>query len=226
MTFRRALAPFVAAALAATGLLAIPTAGATATPTFQAFSTQQTAEALLAAKGKKCQKKKHKKTKKCKKKNKKSPLPPPPPPSPPPLFTAPGVDRTGNEAWEAIKGYFANSTVTDCVAGWPNCAVETRYGYFESGTHWYCRLTPNSGSDIKSVGTIQEIVGAGQKADGSWAVSFRMDSYGDTVHYTVRVAANASATVEYWGPGVNTGGPPSDVTTGLTWMRGAKDCSY
>jgi len=62
MTFRRVLAPFVAAALAATGLLAIPTAGATATPTFQAFSTQQTAEALLAVKGKKC-KKKHKKTK-------------------------------------------------------------------------------------------------------------------------------------------------------------------
>ena len=68
-------------------------------------------------------------------------------PGTPPLFTAPGTDSTGNAAWEAVKGYFANSTLTDCPAGWPNCAVEQRYGYFENGTTWYCRLTSTSGSD-------------------------------------------------------------------------------
>lgn len=155
-----------------------------------------------------------------------APTPPPPPPTPPPLFVAPGVDRTGNEAWEAVKGYFANSTVTNCPAGWPNCAVEERYGYFENGTHWYCRLTPNSGSDIRSVGSIQQIVGAEQKADGAWGVSFALDSYGDTVYYSVRVAADGSANVQYWGPGADTNGPPTSSNTGMVWMRGAKDCSY
>jgi hypothetical protein len=32
--------------------------------------------------------------------------------------------------------------------------------------------------------------------------------------------------MQYWGPGVDPAGPPSDVTTGLVWTRGAKDCSY
>lgn len=145
---------------------------------------------------------------------------------PAPLFTAPGVDSTGTTAWEAVKGYFANSTLTDCPAGWPNCSVEQRYGIFADGTHWYCRLTPNSGSDIRSVGSIQQILGAEQKADGAWAVSFSLSSYGNTTVYTARVAADGSAAVQYWGPGVSTSGPPSDVTTGLIWMRGAKDCSY
>lgn len=143
-----------------------------------------------------------------------------------PLFAAPGVDSTGNAAWEAVKGYFADSTLTDCPAGWPNCAVEQRYGYFQDGTHWYCRLTPTSGSDIRSVGSILQIIGAEQKADGAWGVSFALNSYGDTVHYSVRVAADGTGSVQYWGPGYATSGPPSDVTTGLVWMRGAKDCSY
>ena len=143
-----------------------------------------------------------------------------------PLFAAPGVDRIGSEAWDAIKGYFADSTLTDCVAGWPNCPVETRYGFFGDGTQWYCRPTPVSGSDIRSVGAIQQVLGAEQKADGAWAVYYQMNSYGDTVHYQVRVAANGTGSVEYWGPGVTPGGPTTDVTTGLRWLRGAKDCSY
>lgn len=154
------------------------------------------------------------------------PPPPPPPVTPPPLFVAPGVDRTGNEAWDAVKGYFANSTVTNCPAAWPNCAVEERYGYFENGTHWYCRLTPNSGSDIKSVGSIQQIIGAEQKADGAWAVSYELLTYGYTKYYTVRVAADGSAIVQYWDTGTDVNGPPTSVNTGMTWMRGAKDCSY
>ncbi|MEZ5186582.1 MAG: hypothetical protein R2720_12625 [Candidatus Nanopelagicales bacterium] len=57
-------------------------------------------------------------------------------------------------------------------------------------------------------------------------MSYRADSYGNTVYYTVRVAADTSSAVQYWGPGVWTGGSPSEVYTGLKWMRGAKDCSY
>ncbi len=143
-----------------------------------------------------------------------------------PLFVAPGVDSTGNAAWEAVKGYFANSTLTDCPAGWPNCPVEQRYGFFENGTTWYCRLTNNAGSDIRSQATITGIVGAEQKADGSWAVSYQDESYGYNHYYTVRVAANGAGTVQYWASGADPNGPPSEVYTGLQWMRGAKDCSY
>ncbi|MEI2784951.1 MAG: hypothetical protein V9E82_04510 [Candidatus Nanopelagicales bacterium] len=148
-------------------------------------------------------------------------------PGTPPLFTAPGTDSTGNAAWEAVKGYFANSTLTDCPAGWPNCAVEQRYGYFENGTTWYCRLTSTSGSDIRSQATITEILGAEQKADGSWAVSYRDEAYGYPHTYTVRVAANGAGTVQYWASGVDPNtNAPTEVYTGLQWMRGAKDCSY
>ncbi len=144
-----------------------------------------------------------------------------------PLFAAPGVDREGDPAYQAVKEYFLNSTLTDCPAGWGvGCSVEQRYGIFGDGTQWYCRLTPNSGSDIRSVGTITQILYTAQKADGAWRVDYAMNSYGDTVYYSVNVAANGSAAVLYWGPGVNPGGPASDQTSGLTWMRGAKDCSY
>lgn len=159
-----------------------------------------------------------------------NPNPNPQPPGPAPaqtLFAVPGVDRTGNDAYEAVKGYFANSMLTDCPAGWGvGCSVEERYSVFADGTHWYCRLTPTAGSDIRSVGTITRIVGAEQKADGAWAVSFEMDSYGNTVYYTVRVDASGAGAIQHWGPGVSPNGAPSEVKTGLTWIRGAKDCSY
>jgi len=154
------------------------------------------------------------------------PTPAPPAPTNQPLFVAPGVDRVGNEAWEAVKGYFANSTLTDCPAGWPNCPVEQRFGFFENGTTWYCRLTNSAGSDIRSQASIVGIVGAEQKADGAWAVSYQDEAYGYYHYYTVRVAANGSGTVQYWASGVDPNGPPSEVYSGLQWMRGAKDCSY
>lgn len=152
--------------------------------------------------------------------------PPPGGGAPAPLFTAPGVDSTGNPAWEAVKGYFYNSTLTDCPAGWPNCPVEERYGIFADNTQWYCRLTLNSQSDIRSVSTLVGLVGAEQKADGSWGVSYQVNSYDNLHQYTVRVAANGSAIVQWWGSGADFSGPPSEVKTGLQWMRGAKDCSY
>lgn len=155
-----------------------------------------------------------------------TPTPVPPGGGTQPLFTAPGVDRVGSEAWEAVKGYFADSTLTDCPAGWPNCPVEQRYGFFESGTTWYCRLGNTSGPDIRSQATVVAIVGAEQKADGAWAVSYQDEAYGYYHYYTVRVAANGAGTVQYWASGADPNGPPSEVYTGLIWMRGAKDCSY
>jgi len=144
-----------------------------------------------------------------------------------PLFAAPGVDRDGDPAYQAVKEYFLNSTLTDCPAGWGvGCSVEQRYGIFADGTQWYCWLTPNSGSDKKSVGTILQILYAAQKADGAWRVDYAMNSYGDLVYYSVNVAANGAANVLYWGPGADPNGAPSDQTSGLVWMRGAKDCSY
>lgn len=154
------------------------------------------------------------------------------PPAPPsgggaaPLFTAPGVDSTGTAAWDAVKGYFSNSTLTDCPAGWPNCSVEERYGIFENGTQWYCRLTPTAQSDIRSVSNIVKVIGAEQKADGSWGVSYQVNSYDNLHQYTVRVAANGAAVVQWWGSGADFSGPPNEVKSGLVWMRGAKDCSY
>ncbi len=148
-------------------------------------------------------------------------------PTPTPLFTAPGVDSSGPAAFAAIKDYLANSTLTDCPAGWPNCPVEQRFGFFADNTTWYCRLTNTSDSDIRSTATIIETIGAEQKADGSWAVSYKDLGYGYTHHYTVRVAADGSATVQYWASGVDPySSAPSEVYTGLQWQRGAKDCSY
>ncbi|MCU0298637.1 MAG: hypothetical protein MUF33_08985 [Candidatus Nanopelagicales bacterium] len=166
-----------------------------------------------------------------------NPMPPPAPgpgpnpapgPGTQPLFAAPGADRSGQVAYDAIKGYFADSTLSDCAdpRGWPYCQVEQRYGFFESGTQWYCRLTPNSGSDIKSVANITQLLYAEQKADGAWRVDYSANSYGNTVYYSVNVAANGSAVVNYWASGANTSGPPSEQYAGLMWQRGAKDCSY
>lgn len=143
-----------------------------------------------------------------------------------PLFPAPGVDSTGDPAWNAVKGFFLNSTWTDCPTGWPNCPVEQRYGVFENGTQWYCRLTNTSDADIRSVSTIIKPIGAEQKADGSWGVSYLVNSYENLHQYTVRVAANGSTIVQWWGSGADFGGPPTEVYSGLQWMRGAKDCSY
>lgn len=143
------------------------------------------------------------------------------------LFPAPGVDREGSEAWEAVKGYFADSTMTDCPAGWPNCAVEYRFSVANDSTHWFCRLTNSAGSDIRSVGRVLSILGAAQKADGSWGVSFQLDSYGNTTTYTHFVNANGIGYVQYWGPGIDPNvNPPSEEYPNLTWIRGAKDCSY
>ena len=145
-----------------------------------------------------------------------------------PLFTPPGRDLTGNEAAQAIVPYLSNSTFTDCVPGWPNCAVENRYGHFASGEMFYCRLTNTSGSDIVNAGHPFQIVGADMKADGSWGVTLRVVSYGDAItYYTWQVSTTGVAYANYWGPGLTPGvDSPSQSIGPLQWVRGARNCSY
>ena len=95
------------------------------------------------------------------------------------------------------------------------------------GTMYCCRLTPNSGSDILNSGHAFQIIGADQKADGSWAVTLKVVSYGDALtYYTWSVTTTGSATGLYWGPGLDpTSDPASEQIGPLTWVRGARDCS-
>lgn len=144
-----------------------------------------------------------------------------------PLFAAPGVDRIGLDAWNAISGYLLNSTFTDCVQGWPNCAVEYRYGHFPNYTMASCRLTSTSGSDIINGLKPFTVIGAEQKADGSWGVSYEED-YGDGQQrfYSWYVGTDGRVFGRYWfasNPNVD---PPTEEITGLVWVRGARDCSY
>ena len=139
-----------------------------------------------------------------------------------PPFAAPGVDREGEQAWEAIKGYFLDSTFTNCPAGWPSCFSEERYGHFANFSQAYCRLTSAEGPDIINPPKAIYVSGAEQKADGSWGVSYDLD-YGDNVprQYLWRVAADGSVEGLY-----SYNGGPAEPITGLVWMRGAKDCRY
>lgn len=145
-----------------------------------------------------------------------------------PPFAPPGHDITGTEAANAILPFLANSSFTDCVAGWPTCAVEERYGHFASGTMYYCRLTSTSGSDIINAGHAFQIIGADQRADGAWAVTLKVLSYGDALtYYTWTVTAAGVATGLYWGPGSNPSTDAASQRVGpLQWVRGARDCSY
>ncbi|MDA0180854.1 hypothetical protein OJ997_11165 [Solirubrobacter phytolaccae] len=153
--------------------------------------------------------------------------PAPTPAAPTTLFPPPAAATTGNQAFEEIKTYLADSRFTDCPASWPNCAVEERYSHFADGSHYYCRLTPTSGSDIRSVGEISQISGAEHGADGSWGVEYYLSSYGNTVFYSWSVSNQGVAYGRYWGPGRSPqSGPPNQQFGPLQWVRGAKDCSY
>lgn len=144
-----------------------------------------------------------------------------------PPFAPPGRDLTGTEAANKILPFLANSTFTDCVTGWPTCAVEERYGHFADATLFYCRLTSSSGSDIINGAAPFQIIGADQKADGSWAVTTQIASYGNTTYYTWTVSTTGVTTGLYWGPGsdprVNA---PTQSVGPLQWVRGARNCSY
>jgi len=149
----------------------------------------------------------------------------PPAPAPQALFPAPGVDQIGNPAWEAIKGYFLDSTFTSCPSAWPNCFSEERYGHFANLTQVYCRLTSAPGADITNYPRPMEILGAEQKADGSWGVSYYYE-YGGAHIVTWYVQTDGSVTGREWYRTDPRYDPPTYEYSGLVWIRGAKDCSY
>lgn len=145
-----------------------------------------------------------------------------------PLFAPPGRDLTGQEALNSIKGYIANSRFTDCVAGWPNCSVEQRYSFCPNGVGAaYRRLTPTSGADINSFYSIVEVIGAEQKADGSFGFQVKVqlgtsDSY---YVYLWRVSTAGVATGTYWAQGRDprNGDAPDEQLGPLQYARGVGD---
>ena len=143
------------------------------------------------------------------------------------LFAAPGVDRSGQEALDAVLPYLGNSRMTDCGPGWPACAVEYRYAFASDGTIAYCRLQSVSGSDVKSYYDLVQFIGANQYADGSWGVSAKIqyrDGSNNPATMTVQVAADGNGRVLYWSPGADPNVDAPQVTDGLHWYRGYKDC--
>ncbi|MBU6337954.1 MAG: hypothetical protein KGR19_09110 [Acidobacteria bacterium] len=144
-----------------------------------------------------------------------------------PLFTPPGRDLSGQEAADRIVPYLENASFTDCVPGWPSCAVETRYGFFSNATMFYCRLTNSSGSDIINAGHPFQIIGAEMKANGAWGVSLQVQSYASTVYYNWEVSTTGVVYGAYWGPGADPRSQPATQSIGpLQWVRGARNCSY
>lgn len=144
------------------------------------------------------------------------------------LFPAPGVERSGQEALDAIMPYLKDFRMTDCAQGWPACAVEYRYAFASDGTVAYCRLQNVSGGDIKSYYDVVRIIGAEQHADGSWGASaliqYRGFDYYNPATLTVQVSASGAGRVLYWSPGADPNVDAPEVTDGLHWYRGYRNC--
>ncbi|HEU5142433.1 MAG TPA: hypothetical protein VFU04_04665 [Solirubrobacterales bacterium] len=156
--------------------------------------------------------------KRCRKARKAAPKPgPAPSPGAQSLFEPPGRKLEGNDALPFLQRYLANSTFTDCPAGWPNCAVEERYSHFGDGSFYYCRLTPTSGSDIRSSQSYQ-VQNAVVEADGSWTFNEAVSGGG---FYEWRVATNGQVVGAY----SFEGGAPEQLGP-LQYVSGGRDCSY
>lgn len=152
------------------------------------------------------------------------PVTPPPttppvttPVTPPPLFEAPGSNLIGNDAFNHISRYFLNARFTDCPGLWPTCAVEQRYNHCSDFSWEYYRLTPVSGSDIKSFGSFQ-ITGAAANTDGSWGVEYLLTAYSQQSFYSWNVAANGTVTGAYWAPGNLPPNAPSESIGPMVWQ--------
>lgn len=207
------------------GALLVPAGGSAAGPDTAVVSKKG------KAKGKKCKKgyvpkavRKHgKKVRVCRKRpgKGKGGNPGPSPGSGGGLFEAPGRTLEGEEAKPFLQKYLANSTFTDCPAGWPNCAVEQRYSHASDGTFYYCRLTSTSGADINSVGEYG-VDNAKVEADGSWTFHEQVQAYGNTSEYEWHVVANGTVTGAYrFQPG-----SPIEQIGPLQYVSGARSCSY
>lgn len=170
--------------------------------------------------------KKGKKTKVCKPKKKKKKAAAPQGPQAPtaqPLFEAPGKQLNGEETKPFLQKYLANSTFTDCVAGWPSCGgFENRYSHSASGTFYQCWLRPTSGSDVKSVGEYG-FKDARVEPDGSWIFKELVYWY---EHYSLFEWSVSASGVVRGAQLSDSGGPPEQIGP-LQYVGGvAKDCSY
>jgi hypothetical protein len=138
------------------------------------------------------------------------------------LFAPPSMELVGEAAFNHFSRYFINSRFTDCVAGWPNCAVEERYNHCDAQGSWeYHRYTPTSGSDINSVGSLQ-VIGARAHLDGSWMVEYSVDAYSQTSYYHWDVSKAGNVTGRYWAPGADPQGPASQALGPLVWAQPAR----
>jgi hypothetical protein len=136
-----------------------------------------------------------------------------------PLFDPPGRRLEGQDAVPFLQRYLFDSTFTDCVPSWPNCAVEERYSHTGGGLFYYCRLTSTSGSDIINGGRAYQVQNVVVEADGSWTFNEVVDNYGNPSYYQWHVATNGTVTGAYQYNGVEQIGP-------LQYVSGSRDCTY
>ena len=140
----------------------------------------------------------------------------------PRLFDPPGRELIGTEAFDHFSKYFFDSRFTDCVAGWPFCAVEERYSHCNSTGAWQHHiLTPNPATDVHSSGNL-EVIYAEAHADGSWLVDYGVIAHGSKSYYHWEVLAGGVVTGRYWAPGTDPQGPPSEQLGLLTWAQPAR----
>ncbi|ADB49256.1 hypothetical protein [Conexibacter woesei] len=92
--------------------------------------------------------------------------------------------------------------------------------WYSSGSFWYCRLTPTSGSDIR-FSSEYTVLNAVVEADGSWAFDETVPSGGNPSYYEWHVATNGTVTGGYRSPGgdVQQLGP-------FQYVHQPADCSY
>lgn len=140
-----------------------------------------------------------------------------------PLFAAPAQELSGNDAFNHFSRYLLNARFTDCLAGWPNCAVEERYVHCTTGAWEYHRYTPTSGADINSYGSFT-VTGAVARTDGSWGVEYIVSAYGNQYFYSWQVAANGTVTGQYWAAGNAPPNPPNEILGPFAWAQPAGGC--
>jgi hypothetical protein len=118
-----------------------------------------------------------------------------------------------------LQKYLANSTFTDCPAGWPNCAVEQRYSHTSSGSFYYCRLTSVSGADIINGARGYQVKNAVVNADGSWLFNEDVEG-GGFYEWSVSTTGVVTGAYSFNGGAFEQLGP-------FAYLGGiAKDCSY
>jgi len=145
----------------------------------------------------------------------------PKPATPGPLFDPPGQKLEGEAAKPFLLRYLANSTFTDCPAGFPACSVENLYSHTET-TYRYCRLTMTSGADIINPPQGYAVDAAVVNPDGSWAFRERVENYSNVSAYEWEISADGVVRGAYQFQ------PNSEIEQigPLQYVSGARDCSF